>query len=206
MAEDFDTTRVLGFEEGRLWLPSHIFNETSDSKEYSWPQQKHRRFPVSLIDDQVSRSQQSFPKPGWKSSRQRSKHPTNRASGGPGMQAVFLSSGERSCGTGVFLPRRVGDDFQPNTKPGCSTVLLPSRVVHALNLNVHALGSQLKPQRELVDNLKCANRNPINNHDNNSIDNHDDEVLKNNVSPQRCVLSKSHGSSPDIFLPKEWSY
>lgn len=59
---------------------------------------------------------------------------------------------------------------------------------------------------EIVDNLKCANRNLINNNDNNSINNNGDEVLENNVSPQRCVLSKSHGSSPEIFLPKEWSY
>ena len=39
-----------------------------------------------------------------RSSCQRPKH----ATGGPGMQAVFLVSGQGSCGTGVFLPQKAG--------------------------------------------------------------------------------------------------
>lgn len=48
----------------------------------------------------------------------RTKYPINWASGGPGMQAVFLDSGKKSCGTGVFLPRRAGTILQSNKKPG----------------------------------------------------------------------------------------
>lgn len=96
------------------------------------------------------------------------------------MQAIFLESGEKSCGTGVFLPQRGGTNCQPSRKPGtslihtslnnlqeicippeffaegklvenvfsaCSPVLLPSRVVQALNLNVHAIGLQISPRK-----------------------------------------------------------
>ncbi|MFS7977905.1 hypothetical protein Hanom_Chr10g00909481 [Helianthus anomalus] len=58
---------------------------------------------------------------------------------GSGMRAVFLGNPnpKRECiGTGVFLPRQVGAPTESRKKRGCSTVLLPDRVVHALNLNL----------------------------------------------------------------------
>ncbi|PWZ19133.1 hypothetical protein Zm00014a_035162 [Zea mays] len=62
-----------------------------------------------------------------------------------GMRAVFLTpSGpkrERN-GTGVFLPRPAGAPAEPKKKTGCSTVLVPARVVQALNLNLDDLGAQ----------------------------------------------------------------
>lgn len=61
------------------------------------------------------------------------------------MRAVFLTpSGpkrERN-GTGVFLPRPAGAPAEPKKKTGCSTVLVPARVVQALNLNLDDLGAQ----------------------------------------------------------------
>ncbi|MQL83075.1 hypothetical protein Taro_015559 [Colocasia esculenta] len=61
---------------------------------------------------------------------------------GSGMRAVFLGPGSRreTCGTGVFLPRRVGTPTEPRKKPALSTVLLPARVMQALNLNLDELG------------------------------------------------------------------
>ncbi|KAH9317346.1 hypothetical protein KI387_019115, partial [Taxus chinensis] len=65
--------------------------------------------------------------------------------GGSGMRAVFLGSngpGRESGGTGFFLPRRMdnkGYAAKPQPKPACSTVLLPARIVQALNLNVEEL-------------------------------------------------------------------
>ncbi|CAN1173878.1 hypothetical protein LINPERPRIM_LOCUS9550 [Linum perenne] len=57
--------------------------------------------------------------------------------------SAFLSGGsgaKRECaGTGVFLPRRYGNappDSKKKPNP-CSTVLLPAKVVHALNLNLN---------------------------------------------------------------------
>jgi len=66
--------------------------------------------------------------------------------GGLGMRAVFLGSGNsqrKSSGTGVFLPRSVGNGAELKRKPVCSTVLLPSRIVQVLNLNVENMCSHL---------------------------------------------------------------
>ncbi|KAJ6837991.1 uncharacterized protein M6B38_322120 [Iris pallida] len=64
---------------------------------------------------------------------------------GSGMRAVFINgSGARrgSAGTGVFLPRHAGSRIEPKKKPStCSTtVLLPARVVQALNLELDEAG------------------------------------------------------------------
>lgn len=64
---------------------------------------------------------------------------------GSGMRAVFLTGAgarKESTGTGVFLPRRVSSPTESRKKPACSTVLLPARVVQALNLNLEELGAQ----------------------------------------------------------------
>lgn len=65
--------------------------------------------------------------------------PPQRQQSGSGMRAVFLNSpGPRreSTGTGVFLPRRAGTHNEGRKKSGCSTVLLPAKVVQALSLNL----------------------------------------------------------------------
>ncbi|KMZ56568.1 hypothetical protein ZOSMA_93G00320 [Zostera marina] len=80
------------------------------------------------------------------------KQQQNRSRGGlfqetsADMRALFLatpSSRKQSYGgTGVFFPRRVGCSIDSNKKSACSTVqsvLLPARVVQALNLNLDSL-------------------------------------------------------------------
>ncbi|KAG6535226.1 uncharacterized protein LOC122015465 isoform X1 [Zingiber officinale] len=67
------------------------------------------------------------------------------ASPGTGMRAVFLhTAGARkeSAGTGVFLPRTAVHQLEPKKKTGCSTVLVPDRVVRALNLNFDEFAAQ----------------------------------------------------------------
>lgn len=63
---------------------------------------------------------------------------------GSEMRAVFLGD---SClrsgsggGTGVFLPRGIGNTSGSQKKPGCSTVLIPARVVQALKLHFDKMG------------------------------------------------------------------
>ncbi|KAL3639471.1 hypothetical protein CASFOL_017378 [Castilleja foliolosa] len=72
---------------------------------------------------------------------------------GSGMRAVFLgeTDGKKErTGTGVFLPRSYGPNpTEARKKSGYSTVLLPERVVHALNLNVDAK-SQLRGNKNFV--------------------------------------------------------
>nr|GMD13883.1 uncharacterized protein LOC109191329 [Ipomoea batatas] len=62
--------------------------------------------------------------------------------GGRGMQAIFLDSGRSCSGTGVFLPRQTGTNGHYASIRPAPPVLLPDRVVQALNLNVHELGMQ----------------------------------------------------------------
>ncbi|KAJ4968681.1 hypothetical protein NE237_015382 [Protea cynaroides] len=192
MAEEGD----LDFEEGMLWLPAHILEDASVSKEIlerrqqkqqQQQQQQHHHKTLLISGDPFP--PHSFRKPGPKL-HQRPRYPAYRASGGPGMQAIFIDSGQRSCGTGVFLPRKGGFNFQQTKKAACSPVLLPSRVVQALNLNVHELGSQLTPQRYL------NNKNGRNN----------DVVDDGGSTAQCCVSSQACSSSSKIFLPEEWSY
>ncbi|KAL8548873.1 hypothetical protein ACS0TY_007946 [Phlomoides rotata] len=61
---------------------------------------------------------------------------------GSGMRAVFLGgSGSRngSSGTGVFLPRVATKSVEPKKKSGLSTVLIPTRVLDALELHFNRL-------------------------------------------------------------------
>ncbi|XP_057438777.1 uncharacterized protein LOC130730719 isoform X2 [Lotus japonicus] len=172
----------VGFEEGMLCLPSHVLDEANHSNVYvrnrhqKLQHQGHRRLPREPWSQ--------YSKSSGRSSYQRPKN----ATGGPGMQAIFLSSGQETCGTGVFLPQRAGT--KPTKKPACAPVLLPARVVQALNLKVHTLGLQISPPHVPKCNARrgeeCTNESTKKRND------------------QKEALSKS--SSPDIFLPKEWTY
>ncbi|TXG63637.1 hypothetical protein EZV62_010631 [Acer yangbiense] len=185
----------VGFEEGMSWLPSHVLHEAlfsvDSTKQRKPPKHFHRpKFPA---DQPFLQQSKSISRPHHHVHR--SKNQSNWTSRGSGMQAVFLDSGKRSCGTGVFLPQRVGTNFQPSKKPACSPVLLPSRVVQALNINVHAIGLQISPPQDSKNKLKggeCID----------SVKN----KSGNDVSAKRCVISQNQSSSPDIFLPKEWTY
>ncbi|KAJ0987840.1 hypothetical protein J5N97_006196 [Dioscorea zingiberensis] len=78
-----------------------------------------------------------------------------------GMRAIFLNgSGSRkpSGGTGVFLPRRAGNNAETRKKPACSTVLVPAKVVHALNLNLDGLNANLV-DHNVMDGARAAKRN-----------------------------------------------
>ncbi|KAH9324555.1 hypothetical protein KI387_004733, partial [Taxus chinensis] len=85
--------------------------------------------------------------------------PPLQQAGGSGMRAVFLGpngSGRESGGTGVFLPRRVGNSSDLRRKPACSTVLLPSRIVQALNLNIEDINAQTGLQCSISHNYRDA--------------------------------------------------
>lgn len=67
---------------------------------------------------------------------------------GSGTRAVFLGEPgpkKERTGTGVFLPKRFGSiPAETRKKSGCPTVLLPEKVVHALNLDVGSIDAQLQ--------------------------------------------------------------
>ncbi|KAJ9171951.1 hypothetical protein P3X46_015246 [Hevea brasiliensis] len=178
----------VGFEEGIPLLPSHILHEAIwETKECQHHHHQFRNLSKLPLQPQQLRSKSS-PRPHL-----RTKYP-NWASGVHGMQAIFLDSGKKSCGTGVFLPRRAGTNLQSSKKPACSPVLLPARVVQALNLNAHEIGLQISRRQDAKNNSRGRDCNSIKNKN------------SKEASAQHCVVSQNENSSPEIFLPKEWTY
>lgn len=197
----------FGFEEGMSWLPAHILREACG--DYSFNQEQLGRRGRYYQNQYHVNGSESHPlPPQWKSGRKYNNSRATRygngsnngrvTAGGPGMQAVFLEPGpaHKSCGTGVFLPRArgAGSDFPPTKKPACSPVLLPSRVVQALNLNVQALGLHISPRQDQKANQK------------HKVDNGVDKKENEDVRDHFHVVSQDRTCSPEIFLPKEWSY
>ncbi|TKY62455.1 hypothetical protein E2542_SST12311 [Spatholobus suberectus] len=180
----------VGFEEGMLWLPSHVLDEACDSKVHMRNRrQKHQQQGYHRLPREPQSQCSKFTA---RSSYQKPKH----ATGGPGMQAVFLVSGQGSCGTGVFLPQKAGT--KSTRKPACAPVLLPARVVQALNLKVHQLGLQISPSRAPKYSPR---REEAYTSESTKKENDQKDALK-----QCCVISQSQSSSPELFLPKEWTY
>ncbi|KAJ0027518.1 hypothetical protein Pint_35292 [Pistacia integerrima] len=118
---------------------------------------------------------------------------------GSGMRAVFLGapSGKKECaGTGVFLPRRVNTPTETRKKPGtgkihyqitCSTVLLPAKVVQALNLNFDEMGAPFQP--------RFGSYAPDT-----------DATLGYRNGYQKRNLRQQQGMNHEIRLPQEWTY
>lgn len=144
--------------------------------------------------------------------------PPVKQAGGTGMRAVFLGtngSGRESGGTGVFLPRRAGCNSDLRRKPTCSTVLLPTRIVHALNLNVEDISSQPSTQCGLLHNYRDALTSApgvpsTSNYVGRSVDycslparNGFNEYQKKPCYP---VSSQIQTASSEISLPQEWTY
>ncbi|CAH9074925.1 unnamed protein product [Cuscuta europaea] len=107
---------------------------------------------------------------------------------GSGMQAIFLGgsghgTGVSSGGTGVFLPRGINHSGQtePKMKSGCSTVLIPTRVLHVLQLH-HNNKSQSK---------SCAV--PLTN-------------LPSKHEPLSDVEAQPEMNVEEMQLPQEWTY
>ncbi|QCD86885.1 hypothetical protein DEO72_LG3g1414 [Vigna unguiculata] len=189
----------VGFEEGMLWLPSHVLDEACGTKEYMRNRyqkiQNHQQ--MRHLGPQESSGE---PKLQYTKSTSRSLHTRPKlVNGGPGMRVIFLGSKQRSCGTGVFLPQSAGTNFQPSKRPACAPVFLPARVVQALNLNVHALGVQVSPpQVQRYNPMIC--REACNK---NSLEKRSDQK---DASKQCSFISQNRSSSREIFLPKEWTY
>lgn len=123
---------------------------------------------------------------------------------GSGMRAVYLSkpAPKRECaGTGVFLPRRVENNSpalppRRTKKPGCSTVLLPAKVVQALNLNLGKIGDPPPPPPSNGSYTRDSVSAPVK------------RGNGNGYSGQRRNSSKQQQGTNhrELRLPQEWSY
>ncbi|KAI3801335.1 hypothetical protein L1987_29439 [Smallanthus sonchifolius] len=136
----------------------------------------------------------SRPLSSWPTSQQPSQRPP-----GSGMRAVILgnpTTKRESTGTGVFLPRQSGAPTDPFKKRGCSTVLLPDRVVQALNLNLEAMEGESKLQS------RCNGGSYVSDYDVETM--YRQSVLmaqqrRNNHRQQPPAMS-------EFRLPQEWTY
>ncbi|XXG66357.1 hypothetical protein AAC387_Pa05g3856 [Persea americana] len=119
-------------------------------------------------------------------------HQQQQQQGGSGMRAIFLEgsgSKRESVGTGVFLPRRVGSSTELRRKPACSTVLVPARVVQALNLNLDEMGSA-QPRFQGASMTPRSNSNAL-------------------LSQQMLCIEPHRPSTAtnyEVRLPQEWTY
>ncbi|XP_074340036.1 uncharacterized protein LOC141677857 [Apium graveolens] len=125
---------------------------------------------------------------------------------GSGMRAVFLGNpgAKRECsGTGVFLPRRVGTATETLKRPACSTVLLPDRVVQALNLNLKAMDASA---------AQLQNRSSTNNASYEAAIKYRNNILMAEAQAQQRRNAAAMRPQPvasmnnEVRLPQEWTY
>ncbi|XP_052180342.1 uncharacterized protein LOC127793598 [Diospyros lotus] len=125
------------------------------------------------------------PPPPWPPLQQRRQQLKPQVGSGWGMKAVFLRKpGSRSGpgGTGVFLPRGSGEPTEVRKKPGCSTVLIPTRVLQTLQLH----------HQDMI------NRSPPNHGGGFSAE----DVATKSPDPPRPEPTNHH----ETGLPHEWTY
>ncbi|KAG2402828.1 uncharacterized protein HKW66_Vig0250480 [Vigna angularis] len=192
----------VGFEEGMLWLPSHVLDEACGTKECT-------RNPYQKVQNH-----QQMRQLGPQKSPGEPKWPENA-----GQKLPMV---DQECELFSWDPRKdpvalaysyhkeqaqtsnqaTGQNFnmkQHGQSQSCAPVILPARVVQALNLNVHALGVQVSPpQVQRYNPLIC--REACNK---NSLEKRSDQK---DTSNQCSFISQKRSSSPEIFLPKEWTY
>ncbi|KAL3829082.1 hypothetical protein ACJIZ3_017884 [Penstemon smallii] len=118
---------------------------------------------------------------------------------GFGMQAFFLGgSGSRngSSGTGVFFPRVNNDPTELKEKPGCSTVLIPTRVLQILELHFN---KRLDPSAPpLSGGPGSRSESPK----------HKDGSTRSNGQQNRQSQLKNRPTNhvEEMQLPQEWTY
>ncbi|KAL4297783.1 hypothetical protein GQ457_12G032560 [Hibiscus cannabinus] len=161
-----EVPKYTNFSQGKAFP----FNQTQTNqfngrqvKPSNWQQQQiQTRLRNNVVGERFK--PMGLPQSSWPPLQvhsQPKQHPQNHP--GSGMRAVFLGGSDGvkrpSAGTGVFIPRRYDNNnnnnnnhtnttiHEPRKKPGCSTVLLPAKVVQALNLNFDETNnSHVQPQ------------------------------------------------------------
>ncbi|TKY48386.1 hypothetical protein E2542_SST25804 [Spatholobus suberectus] len=120
--------------------------------------------------------------------------PQTQQQGGAGMRALFLDGPGSRGGTGVFLPRGGATTPSESTTKqgkGCATVLIPARVVQALQLHFDQMAATSGP--------KAGGFPPL----------HD--VLVGNRDGMYLLQKRQSRKEPasiqnDMILPQEWTY
>ncbi|XP_061337954.1 uncharacterized protein LOC133284858 isoform X2 [Gastrolobium bilobum] len=113
---------------------------------------------------------------------------------GSGMRAVFLDGPGSRGGTGVFLPSGgTSAPYKSTNKPGkgCSTVLIPARVVQALQLHFEQMAAKSGPK---TGGFPALN-----------------DVLVSNSDGMYSLQKRKSQKAPkniqsEMILPQEWTY
>ncbi|KAJ4725697.1 G patch domain-containing 3 [Melia azedarach] len=118
---------------------------------------------------------------------------SNQQQTGTGMRAVFLGgSGPKTkpCGTGVFLPKGIGYSSESRKKQGCSTVLIPARVVQALKQHFDKVGVPSRFNGSFaVENDALMSRT--------------NSLYSQQQCQSRAVPTSNH---QEMNLPHDWTY
>ncbi|KAF8053902.1 hypothetical protein N665_1363s0004 [Sinapis alba] len=174
----------------------------------------------ALIDDQIRSIQANFHRIKKEKDKQRNDDVVGRLVVGhkarnyqhqqrprSGVKAVFVDgSGSRtgSGGTGVFLPRCHGTVAESRKTSGCSTIIIPARVVEALNVHFDKLGvpstfsSDIPPFHDALL-VSMKNKNIKSNKSSSSTRAQSGPLYTSETSVE------SH-QEPPADLPHEWTY
>ncbi|KAE9615025.1 hypothetical protein Lal_00048151 [Lupinus albus] len=131
-----------------------------------------------------------LPQPAWHSQQH---NQLAQGHGGSGSRPVLNggSSVKKSCaGTGVFLPRQYVVPSEPRTKTTCAPVIVPAKVIHALNSNIEDLSATTQRFVNAYGtdyNALLTRRNAI-------------------LMQQKLSLRPEEPSRYEIRLPHEWTY
>ncbi|XWS07688.1 hypothetical protein CRYUN_Cryun41cG0011300 [Craigia yunnanensis] len=158
-------------------------------------QQQQRQIQSRARNNDVGARPLGLPPSSWPPLQVQSQQQPQQNSG-CGMRAVFLGgsgSVKKECaGTGVFFPRIYGDNTpEIRKKSGCSTVLLPAKVVQALNLNFDDTNSHVLPH---FDSSFASNYDALVARRNALL-----TQARRNYRPEGCLNHEAH-------LPQEWTY
>ncbi|KZV53411.1 hypothetical protein F511_10197 [Dorcoceras hygrometricum] len=163
-----------------------------------WDQQgkiAHQQMVRNVKQDGACSGNQSSSMASWLDT---SRQPQQQLSSG--MKAVFLGESEtksKRTGTGVFLPRNPrATPVETRTQTGCP-VLLPDRVVQALNLNLNLKSMEFQQPRSLTKSSDLLEANAALKHENTV-----------SISSQRRALGPVTPArmNQEIKLPQEWTY
>lgn len=171
-------------------------NNNTSAKLAGWYQQNHQTAVQNRARNQNGRPLRLSPS-AWPSLQQQKQESQQN---GSGMRAVFLGNplGKRECtGTGVFLPRQTRPQPETGRKPACSTVLVPARVVQALNLNLGDMCGGAHPQIQPQFNGRYTPDTDLTL-----------RLRSNNVlsHPKRYIDRSQPQVNHEIRLPHDWTY
>lgn len=165
-----------------------------------------RQFPLNQSNQQMAENRVrngvkgtlNLPISAWPTLQQSQKQQQQQPNSGSGMRAVFLGNPvpkRDRAGTGVFLPRRVGTQTETRKKPGCP-VILPERVVQALNLNLEAMDVANRPQSQVLTSLT-----PAPDYRHMAAAAATAQQRRNQRTPPAAAMLPQ-----ELQLPKEWTY